>query len=104
MSLAMGEGGQVGVGDAAIWADPRRNVAEPPEITCSPGLALPAMASSYSAVSEQRRPKKGWHPPRTIWHLPIGFECDNGAVIHSILVKPILMEESISRVSSSPQW
>lgn len=62
------------------------------------------MASSYSAVTAQRQTEKGWHPPRTIWHLPTGCEGNNGAVIHSILVKLILTEEFISRVSSFAQW
>ena len=79
-------------------------MAEPPGTTCSPGLALPAMVSSCSVVLEQRKEEKSWHPPRTIWHLPTRSEHHNGAIIHSILVKPILMEESISGVSSSPQW
>lgn len=47
--------------------------------TWCPGLALPALASSGSALPEQREAEKGQCPLRTVWHLPVGFECGEGA-------------------------
>lgn len=54
-----------------------------PGTTCCPGLALPALASSCSAIPEQRKAEKGQCPLRTIWHLPVGFECSKGATIEA---------------------
>lgn len=64
---------------------------------------LPWPSQLPHSHSEKRKAEKGWHPPGTIWHLLTGFECNYEAVIHSILVTPILTEGFISRVSSSPQ-
>lgn len=60
----------------------------------------PGLASSYLAISEQRKAETGQHPLRTISLLPTGFECNGMAIFTASQLNPFLRNGSL--VESAP--
>lgn len=60
----------------------------------------PGLASSYVAISEQRKAETGQHTLRTISLLPTGFECNGVAIFTASQLNPFLRNSSL--VESAP--